>query len=100
MRQLTLRVDDALAERLKDAASERRQSVNSFAQSVLSAAVDPQFADGESARVRERLARAGILAATGGTPSTRLSAPELALARAAAGRGESSLADLVSEGRD
>nr|MBA2580681.1 transcriptional regulator [Thermoleophilaceae bacterium] len=71
MRQLTLRVDDALAERLKDAASERRQSVNTFAQSVLSAAVDPQFADGESARVRERLARAGILAATGGTPSTR-----------------------------
>ena len=44
MRQLTLRVADELAERLKDAASERRQSVNSFAQSVLSAAVDPQFA--------------------------------------------------------
>src|SRR5688500_15812720 len=98
MRQLTLRVDDRLAERLKAVAAERGQSVNAYAEAVLTAAVDPDLADGELARLRERLARAGVLARA--VPASRPRPPEgeLARARAAAASGRS-LSSLVSEER-
>lgn len=62
MKQVTLRLDEALVTRVKAAASARGESVNAFAESVLSAAVDPETAHSPIQRMRERLARAGILA--------------------------------------
>lgn len=97
MRQLTLRVEDRLADQLKRAAAARAQSVNAYAQTVLAAAVDPDLAGDEADRLRERLARAGLLA----EPVARTSRPpadELEAARAAAGSG-TPLSALVSEGR-
>lgn len=98
MRQLTLRIDEQLALRLKRAAFERGESVNSYAGAVLGAAVDPQFAGSDAERLRERLARAGLLAVEKQTDQRRPSAAALARARRRAGQG-TSVADLVSEGR-
>jgi hypothetical protein len=101
MIQLTLRLPEELAERVKRAAQRRGSSVNRFACAVLAAAVDPELAGDEMARLRERLDRAGLLAAM--PPATRpVRRPDpaaVAAARAAAGRGRP-LADLVSEDRD
>ncbi|HWH44042.1 MAG TPA: hypothetical protein VNT32_04890 [Thermoleophilaceae bacterium] len=97
MRQLTLRIDDALAERLREVARGRGESVNSFAGAVLQAATDPDLAGSDAEQVRERLARAGLLAA----PLAPVEAPagrELDAARAAAGSGRP-LSEFVSEGR-
>jgi hypothetical protein len=98
MKQLTLRIDDRLADFLKQAAAARSQSVNTYAQAVLSSAVDPDFAGDEAAQLRERLGRAGLLAAP---PHALQSAPDpeaLAHARQRAGRGRS-LASLLVEDR-
>jgi hypothetical protein len=98
VKQLTLRIDDRLAESLKQAAGIRSESVNAYAQAVLSAAVDPTFAGEESSQLRERLERAGLLAAI---PKAAHHAPEeatLGRARKRAGRGRS-LASLVIEDR-
>lgn len=98
MRQLTLRVDERLLVRLKDVAARRGQSVNAYAGAVLGAAVDPDLANSELERLRERLARAGLLADAPASKVAVPSARELARAKAAAGRGRA-LSDLVSEGR-
>jgi plasmid stability protein len=98
MPQITLRVDDDLARRLKIAASSAGRSVNAFAGSVLRAAVDPELAGDEAQRLRERLRAAGLLEE--GIP-LRAAAPDPAAVRAArrAAGGGTSLAQLVSEGR-
>jgi predicted transcriptional regulator len=99
MHQLTLRIPEELAGRLRDVARARRESVNAFAAAVLAAAVDPELADDDAARTRERLARAGLLAAE--PPRSKARAPgnkELGRARRAAGRGRK-LSDLVAEDR-
>jgi hypothetical protein len=98
MRQLTLRVPDALAERLKGVARDREESVNSYAVNVLSAAVDPDFAGDEATGLRERLARAGLLLTPERLPGTRPSRQALDHARAEAGGGKP-LSDFVAEGR-
>jgi hypothetical protein len=97
MRQVTLRLDDALADRLRAVAGERGTSVNALASLVLRAAVDPEAAGSEIERVRERLARAGLLA----QPEPAQVSPShraVARARARAGRG-TRLSDLISEDR-
>lgn len=97
--QMTLRVDEALAGRLKHAAAARGQSVNAFAGAVLGAAVDPDLAGAEIDRLRERLDQAGLLALAAHT--MRGDAPSedaLKAARRRAGEGRS-LADLVLEER-
>ena len=97
MTQVTLRVPDELAQRLKKAAAEEGRSLNAWATGVLAAMVDPDFASTDTERARERLRRAGLLEETG----RRVSRPDparVARARAAAGRGRS-LSDFVSEGR-
>jgi len=98
MAQLTLRVDDELVHQLKAAAADQGRSLNSWAASVLSAAVDPDLAGEEADILRERLARAGLLMAS--EPSRRARPPraEVARARAAGGRGRP-LAELVAEER-
>ena len=96
--QLTLRISERVAIQVKKAAGERGQSVNRWISDVLSAAVDPDFAGDEAERVRERLARAGLLMPTSEPRSKRPSRRRVAKARDAAGRG-TSLSDLVGENR-
>jgi hypothetical protein len=98
MRQVTLRIPERLAERLKQAAAERELSVNGYANAVLAAAVDPELAGDEAARVRERLARAGVLAAAPTPAGLRPEDKALKSARRRAGKGRA-LSDLVSEAR-
>jgi uncharacterized protein (DUF1778 family) len=98
MRQVTLRVDDRLAAFLKQAAAVRGESVNAYAQAVLSAAVDPDFAGDEAAQLRERLHRAGLLAGVAPADHPAPDGAALARARRRAGRGHS-LSSLVAEGR-
>jgi plasmid stability protein len=98
MAQMTLRIPDELLDRLKQASSAHGRSLNSWASAVLSAAVDPDLADEEAQRVRERLARAGLLLETAGQRRKRADGRAAARARAAAARGRP-LSDLVSEER-
>ena len=98
MKQLTLRVDDRLADFLKQAAAARSESVNAYAHSVLSAAVDPELAGDEAAQMRERLSRAGLLAVAPYAPHPAPAGAALAGARKRAGRGRS-LSSLVAEDR-
>ncbi|HEY2536501.1 MAG TPA: hypothetical protein VGI24_05900 [Solirubrobacteraceae bacterium] len=98
MRQLTLRVPEGLAERLKVAASDHEDSVNGYAVKVLSAAVDPDLAGDEITGLRERLAQAGLLLTPERLSSKPPSPEALSRARAAAGRGKP-LSDFVTEGR-
>jgi predicted transcriptional regulator len=95
MKQLTLRVSEELVGRLKDVAAERHESVNSYAEAVLNAAVDPELAGDEVERLRERLARAGVLM-TSTRPVRRPSDRALAKARRAAGKGKP-LSDYLIE---
>ncbi len=99
MRQITLRVSEQLAARLKNAANANGRSVNSYASAVLAAAVDPELAGDEATRVRERLAQAGLLADTETQGRPRPSKAAVARARRRAGGGATTLGKLVSEGR-
>jgi predicted transcriptional regulator len=98
---MTLRLSEELAARLKQAARAHGSSLNRYACAVLAAAVDPELAGDEATRVRERLDRAGLLAARPATKrrARRPDRAAVAQARAAAGRGRP-LADLVGEDRD
>jgi predicted transcriptional regulator len=98
MVQLTLRVPDELANDLKRVASARGQSVNALAIQVLAAAVDPELADDPGQRLRERLARAGLLADIAPLDREPPNEDAVQRARGAAGRGKP-LTDYVSEGR-
>lgn len=99
MPQLTLRIDDRLADDLKTHAAKAGRSVNSWASQVLQAAVDPDLAGSDAERTRERLARAGLLVIPPPRPGLRRpDAKRVAHARRAAGRG-TSLSDLVIEDR-
>jgi len=98
MRQLTLRVPDDLASRLRDAAARQGRSVNGLATAVLSAAVDPELEGDEAARVRARLERAGLLAGVTTNPGSHPPAARVADARRRAGTG-TPLSDLVRGGR-
>ena len=71
--------------------------MNDFVTRVLDAATNPDLNTNEADRVRERLARAGLLV-SGATPRTRPAGEHLAAARAAAGTG-TLLSDLVGDGR-
>jgi plasmid stability protein len=96
--QLTLRVPDQVVPDLKQAAAASGKSLNAWATAVLTAAVDPNLAGDEAQRVRERLARAGLLMVVPERNLKRPRAVAVAQARAVAGRGRP-LADLVSEDR-
>ena len=99
MRQLTLRVPDQLADRLKGAAERQGRSANSLASAVLEAALDPDLAGDEAVRLRERLAAAGLLF----TPEPKSEAERppagaVAAARRRAAKGRP-LADMIAEDR-
>ena len=97
MSQVSWRAPDELVDRVRTAARQQGRSLNEFMTSVLDAATDPDLAGDEAARVRERLAAAGLL--TRPTPRAgRPDAAEVAAARVRAGRG-TRLSDIVSAGR-
>lgn len=98
MKQLTLRVDEALAADLKSEAARRGESVNTFAAKGLTALVDPDAAGDDVAAMRERLRRAGLLAEMTPTHVQRPTEAEMKRARDDARRGRP-LSDYVIEGR-
>jgi len=98
MSQLTLRLPDRLASQLKGAAGAKGQSVNRWATEILRAAVDPSFAGSVADELRERLARAGLLANAHRSKRARPGPQAVARARAAASRGRR-LSAIVSAGR-
>jgi len=98
MTQLTIRLDESLAEQVKAHAGRAGRSVNSWVVAVLSAVVDPELAGSDAERTRERLARAGLLAPLAGIRPAPPDPERLERARRAAGAGRP-LSELVSEGR-
>jgi plasmid stability protein len=99
MGQMTWRVDDELLRRVRLQAQQHGRSLNEWVTTVLAAASDPSYAGTDADRVRERLARAGLLETTTAPPAVRRPAPTARpAARAAAGRG-TPLSDLVADGR-
>ncbi|HZO68494.1 MAG TPA: toxin-antitoxin system HicB family antitoxin [Kribbellaceae bacterium] len=97
MGQMSWRVDDELLERVRQAAREHGWSLNLYVTKVLDAASDPDNAPSGTERLRERLARAGLLADSG--PSAERP-PRSAVRRAAkaAGRG-TAVSDVVASER-
>ncbi len=72
--------------------------MNEYVTRVLDAATDPGTAPDEAAALRERLARAGLLAPPG-APRHRPDAGVVARARRAAGK-DKPLSEVVNEGRE
>jgi Arc-like DNA binding dprotein len=97
MGQITWRADAELIERVRRQAEQHGRSMNDYMTRVLDALTNPELAGDEAQRMRERLARAGLLAPPG-APRTRPDPKALAKARRAAGRG-TSLSDIVGHGR-
>ncbi|NMO89802.1 Arc family DNA-binding protein [Actinomycetospora sp. TBRC 11914] len=98
MAQVSWRAPDELVAQVKAVAEREGRSLNEYLTRVLTAVVDPDTADDEMAGLRERLARAGVLA----PPTPAVVGPDpIAVAEArreVAGSGVS-MSDLVSEGR-
>ena len=97
MAQLTVRTTDELVDRVRAAANRVGRSMNEYVVAVLGAATDPDLAGDDAERIRERLARAGLLAPTGET-RRRPDVDAVAEARTAAGRG-TPLSDIVTSDR-
>ena len=98
MAQMTWRTSDELLERVRRQAQQRGRSLNDWVTAVLSAATDPSFAGDEAQQIRERLAAANLLEPVEAAVRRRPAAPDVARARAAAGRG-TPLSELVGDGR-
>jgi plasmid stability protein len=62
MGQITIRADDDLIFRIRQRARETGRSMNEYVTIVLDAVTNPGTAGTERERLRERLARAGLLA--------------------------------------
>lgn len=98
MAQITVRLNEELAQQVKTHAAAAGRSVNNWVVALLNAAVDPDLEDDELARTRARLARAGLLHVPKARPVEAPSAKLLARARKAAGAGKP-LSEYVSEDR-
>jgi hypothetical protein len=97
MTQITWRAPDELVDRVRVAAAREGRSLNDYLTRLARAATDPELAGSDLEQLRERLARAGLLAPPG-VPRQRPDPDAVAQARRRAGQG-TSLADLVIEGR-
>lgn len=71
--------------------------MNQFVTEVLDAATDPEVETDDALRVRERLARAGLLVPVSAPDTVRFDPAALARARARAGQGVSMVDLVVSE---
>jgi len=65
MSQVTWRASDELVERVRRMAASQGRSLNDFLTRLAEAAVDPELAGDDAQRLRERLARAGLIVAPG-----------------------------------
>jgi len=99
MAQLTIRLDDELAETVRRVAADEGESMNGWVVKVLTLATDPAHEPTGIERTRERLRRAGLLAEPTGPPRRRPDPEVLAAARREAGQG-TPLSDLVRQDRD
>lgn len=97
MSQVTWRAPDELVERVRQVAIRDGYSLNEYLTRLARAATDPSLAGSDIERLRERLARAGLLAENG-TRRQRPDREAVARARRRAGSG-TPLADLVADGR-
>jgi hypothetical protein len=97
MSQVTWRAPDELVERVRKAAERLGRSLNDYLTRLAEAAVDPDLADDEAGRLRERLTRAGLIVAPG-PARRRPDQKAVALARRRAGEG-TQLSDLIKQGR-
>lgn len=98
MAQLSIRVHDGLAERVRSAAGLAGRSMNQYVVNILDAATDPELETDDAVRVRERLARAGLLEPATHGARRRPDRDAVAAARRRAGRG-TPLSELVSAER-
>lgn len=98
MGQLNVRADDELLAEVKRRAERAGTSTNRWVVRLLAAAVNPDLADDETERLRERLARAGLLEEPEAPAGMRPDDGRIADAgrRAAVG---TPISDLISEQR-
>jgi Arc-like DNA binding domain len=94
---MTWRAPDELIEQVRRIAEQHGWSMNEMVTRALQAATDPESADDDVQRLRERLDRAGLLAPAGQS-RRRPEAARVAAARRSAGHGRP-VSDLVSEQR-
>lgn len=97
MTQVTWRAPEELVAAMREAAKRQGRSLNDFITQLARAATEPTWPEDDAERLRERLARAGLLVAAG-PPRERPHADRVARARAAAGRGKP-LSELVNDER-
>jgi hypothetical protein len=98
MGQITIRAGDDLILRVKQCASEQGKSMNEYVTLVLEVATDPSRATTASERVRERLARAGLLADLPPFQGVRPSRAEFEAAAREAAKG-TPLSQIISDMR-
>ena len=95
---MTWRAPDELVDRLRQAAERQGRSLNDYLTRLAQAAVDPELAGDEFERLRERLARAGLIAAPG--PKRRRPDRE-AVAKASRRAGQGTpVSDLIVRERE
>lgn len=99
MARLTIRADDDLVERVRQAAAEKGLSVNAYVSHVLDMATNPEYATSSFERVSERLRAADLLAERSAQGETPLRPESVAAARKAAGRG-TMLSEIVAADRE
>jgi predicted transcriptional regulator len=99
MAQLTIRLDDDLADACKRVAAAEAKSLNGWVVAVLALATDPDHEPSGLERTRERMRRAGVLAEFPRSSGSRPPAPAFREARAAGGRGTPSEV-LIRQDRD
>ena len=98
MGQITIRAGDDLILRVKQCASEQGKSMNEYVTLVLEVATDPSRATTASERVRERLARTGLLADLPPFQGVRPSRAEFEAAAREAAKG-TPLSQIISDMR-
>jgi hypothetical protein len=96
MAQITIRADEDLILRVKQCAAEDGKSMNEYVTLVLEVATNPSHASTSFERVRERLARAGLLADLPPYRGVRPSREDVAEASREAAKGRP-LSDYVSD---
>jgi hypothetical protein len=100
MTQVTWRASEELVDRVRRVAEREGRSMNEYLTRVLDAATNPEYAGDDRQRLRERLARAGLLLPDSErTPRERPDPEAVARAGREAATLGPLLSDLVSEDR-